>query len=224
MTTSPDGQVQDRPDGQAAREQASYDATPTPLRTLTALRGALLRSAPRLGTGRLVCVDGPAGSGKTTLAGGLAAHVVALGRRVVLLHMDDQYEGWAGLDDAPHRVADHVLAPLAAGGTGRYRRYDWHRGGFAEEHVVAPIEDGDVVVLEGVGAGAVQVAPYRSLLVWVEAPAALRMRRGLERDGAETETEWRAWTRSEAVHFAGHGTRAAADVRVDAIGRIRSGR
>lgn len=223
MTTSPDGQVQDRPTGQASYDGAPAGTTP-PLRTLTTLHRDLLRARPRLGGARLVSVDGPAGSGKTTLAGRLAHHVAAQGHRVVLLHMDDQYEGWAGLGDAPHRLADGVLAPLDAGSAGRYRRYDWHLGAFAEEHEVAPVGDGDVVVLEGVGSGAVQVAPYRSLLVWVEAPAALRLRRGLERDGADAEPHWREWTRSEARHFASHGTRTAADVRVDAYGRIRNGR
>ena len=33
----------------------------------------VLAAPPTLGPGRLVCIDGPAGSGKTTLAGAVAA-------------------------------------------------------------------------------------------------------------------------------------------------------
>ncbi len=45
---------------------------------------------PRCGSTRLVCIDGPAGSGKTTLAEALSE--VLDGAPVV--HMDDLYEGW----------------------------------------------------------------------------------------------------------------------------------
>ena len=60
---------------------------------------------------RLVCVDGPAGSGKTTFAGRLAA---ALGAGTAVLHMDDLYAGWT-LDGAVARLTAGVLRPLADG-------------------------------------------------------------------------------------------------------------
>ena len=50
---------------------------------------------------------------------------------------------------------------------------------------------------------------------WLEAPAALRLARGLERDGAVLESEWRAWQRTEAAEFAREDTRTRADLRVD---------
>src|SRR5690606_19498388 len=63
-------------------------------------------SVPALGDVRLVCVDGPAGSGKTTLAGRLAE---ALDHAPVL-HLDDLYEGWSGLDgDLAPRLRAQVL-------------------------------------------------------------------------------------------------------------------
>ncbi|NEN79273.1 4-amino-4-deoxy-L-arabinose transferase [Nocardioides zeae] len=174
----------------------------------------------RLGPARLVCVDGPSGSGKTTAAAFLAHALTAAGHEVVELHMDDQYDGWDGLGAAPGRVARDVVEPLAAGRAGRYRRYDWHTGRFAEEHVVPPVGPRSVLLLEGVGSGAAPLAAYRSLLVWIEAPAALRLRRGIERDGEAAAEHLRAWSRTEAVHFAAHSTRAAADLRLDAHGRV----
>ena len=69
---------------------------------------ALSRS-PTLGTGRLVCVDGPAGSGKTTLA----EEVASLSGAPVI-HMDDLFEGWDGLPHVNDQL-DTLLPPLATG-------------------------------------------------------------------------------------------------------------
>lgn len=203
-----------------ARPSAEPRAGALPARSLEVLQGLVARCPARLGPGRLVCVDGPSGSGKTTAAASLARALEANGHAVVALHMDDQYDGWGGLGDAPGRVAREVVEPLAAGRAGRYRRYDWYAGAFAEEHVVPAVGPRDVVLLEGVGSGAAPLAAYRSLLVWVEAPAALRLRRGIERDGPAAEPHLRAWSRAETAHFAAHGTRAAADLRLDAHGRV----
>ncbi|MFW6774790.1 uridine kinase family protein [Nocardioides sp. CPCC 205120] len=196
---------------------------PLPAATLAAVLGRLVTAPARCGAARLLCLDGPAGSGKTTAAGALAAALAAdprLGGDVTVLHMDDHYEGWDGLEAAPARLARDVVGPLAAGGVGTYHRYDWYAGAFAETHRLGPVGAGDVVVLEGVGAGAAVLAPYRSLLVWVEAPPALRLRRGLERDGAEVEEHWHGWGRAEQAHFTAQGTREAADLRLDALGRL----
>lgn len=191
-----------------------------PAGTLEVLLRLVAGSPARLGAGRLVCVDGPSGSGKTTAAASFAQALAGAGHAVVELHMDDQYDGWDGLGAAPGRVAADVVEPLADGRAGRYRRYDWHTGAFAEEHEVPPVGPRSVVLLEGVGSGAAPLAAYRSVLVWVEAPAALRLRRGIERDGEAAAEHLRAWSRAETVHFGAHGTRTAADVRLDAHGRV----
>ncbi|PFG42915.1 uridine kinase [Isoptericola jiangsuensis] len=161
---------------------------------------------------RLVCVDGPAGSGKTTLASQLA---VELDAQVV--HMDDLYEGWAGgPDDGARRLGERVLAPLAAGRAGEYHRYDWVSGTWAEQHVVEPAP---VLVVEGCGAAARQVDPWAALRVWVEADDVERLRRGLARDGTDAREHWLRWMRDESAHYAAEQTRARADVRLDGVGR-----
>lgn len=167
--------------------------------------------APTLGTGRLVSVDGPAGAGKTTLAAGLAA---ATGAPVV--HMDDLYEGWDGLPGVDRQLA-RLLRPLAEGRPGRYRRYDWHLARWAE-WVRVPVSE--LLVLEGVGAGAGSVGDLVTTLVFVDAPHEVRMRRGLARDGEAFAPHWAAWAAAEEVRFAADRTRQRADLLVDgATGR-----
>jgi hypothetical protein len=183
--------------------------TTRPLSDLSGLVARVVTSPPRLGPVRLVAVDGPAGSGKTTYAGRLSR---ALSRAPVV-HMDDLYEGWAGLHDGVWaRLEQQVLAPLRAGRPGRYQVYDWDLGQFADwgDVAVSP-----VLVVEGVGSAALPVDPWAVLRVWVEAPLRLRMARGVARDGEALKGEWARWARLEARHFATDGTRARADLIVD---------
>lgn len=161
---------------------------------------------PTLGAGRLVCVDGPAGSGKTTLADEIAA---LSGARVV--HLDDLYEGWDGLPGVAGQL-DGLLGPLASGRPGIYRRWDWHADAWAETVTVPPAP---LLVLEGVGSGSPGHAGLVTVLVWVEVPAELRVTRGLERDGTAMAERWRQWAVDEREHFARERTRERADVRLD---------
>jgi uridine kinase len=182
--------------------------------TARAAIDAVLASGPTLGRTRLVCVDGPAGSGKTTLAASLRrATRDAVGHTSVhLLHLDDVYEGWTGLSAGMRTVAEDVVEPLRRGEPGRYRRYDWVRDHLAEEHVVEPVE---VLVLEGVGAGNASYADAITLLVWVETPPDVRLDRGLARDGEAMREHWLAWRAQEDAMFAEHRTRERADLVVD---------
>ncbi len=173
---------------------------------------ALLDRPPRCGATRLLALDGPAGSGKTTLAERVRAEVARRSVEVVVLHMDDLYAGWTGLDDmlAP-RVEQQVLTPVAAGQPARWQRYDWAAGRFATWETFGPPQ---VLVLEGCGSGALPLEAYTSLLVWLEAEPDERIRRGVARDGEQVLPHWLAWTHLESVHFAAHDTRARADLRV----------
>lgn len=177
-----------------------------------------LKTAPtRCGPTKLVCIDGPAGSGKTTLAGALGE---ALGGAPVV-HMDDLYRGWTqelGAELAA-RVDDWLLSPWQAGSMGRYRSFDWANDRFADEWTIVP--PAPVALLEGCASASRGIRGRASLVVWVEAPPALRSRRALMRDGEWMSEQWRAWQSHEAEHFAADATRQAADVVLDgSTGRI----
>lgn len=170
----------------------------------------LARRPPAAGPTRVVAVDGPSGAGKTTFAAALADPVGA-----PVVHMDDLYPGWDGLEDGVPRLLEWVLEPLAARRPAAYRRYDWGTGDYAEWH---PVPAGDLLVVEGAGSAARACAPYLSVLVWVQAPAATRLARGRARDGAALETHWHRWARHERRHFAAEGTEQRADVVLDTGG------
>ncbi|MDQ1667288.1 MAG: hypothetical protein QOH75_3319 [Actinomycetota bacterium] len=173
------------------------------------LAARVRQSPPRLGDVRLIVVDGPAGSGKTTFAARLAS---VLGNAPVV-HMDDLYEGWDGLHAGLwQRLESQLLGPLRNGRPARYQVFDWAAGRFAQWVEVPPAA---ALVLEGVGAAALPVDSSAVLRVWVEAPEELRLARGLARDGEALRDEWVRWTALEAAHFAADDTRGRADLVVD---------
>lgn len=169
---------------------------------------------PTLGDTRLVCVDGRTGAGKSSLGETVHEAASTIGSSA-LVHLDDLLDGWRGLDKVSHTLERDVLVPLRAGRPGRYRRYDWVRGEYAEEHVVDPV---DLLVVEGVGSGATSYSSWITTLVWVDAPADLGLARSVARDGEALRPQLLQWMRDEDALLARERTRDRADVIVDGTG------
>ena len=154
---------------------------------------------------RVLCIDGPSGSGKSELA----TRVGAARPGSVVVRLDDVLQGWDGLPDLAATLTRDLLAPLERGEPAAYRRYDWHAGALADR---VHLPDTDLLVLDGVGSGARLLAPWRSLLVWVEAALTVRRERGIARDGDSFAPHWESWARAEATHHAVERTREQADL------------
>jgi energy-coupling factor transporter ATP-binding protein EcfA2 len=175
----------------------------------------LLTAAPaRAGGTRVLAIDGPSGAGKTTLAAAVAAalelhHTTPA---VLVVHLDDLYPGWDGLAPSIPRLVEWVLQPIAEGRPAGYRRYDWDREQDAEWVPLGPPPG--VLIVEGAGAGSRPCAPYLSLLVWLDAPPAVRFERGMARDGDAYRPHWQRWAGQETRHFAEHDPRGRADLRL----------
>ena len=182
----------------------------TAARLLDAAEGA----PPRVGRRcRVVAIDGPAGAGKTTLAHAVAAEAGERGHDVALVHMDDLYDGWRGLLRVGQQVHD-LLLDLHREGAASYRCYDWHRSAYGE---VRTVTLPDVLVLEGVGCCDPASEQLLSLQVWVEAPADVRLERGLRRDGVHLREQWLAFMADEEALHTRDRTRERADVVVDGV-------
>jgi len=175
-----------------------------PAEVARAVVDRVLAAPPTLGPGRLVCVDGPAGSGKTTLAAAIEAAV----DDVVVIHCDELLEGWRGLPGLAATV-EALLGPLADGRPSRWTRWDWLADGWAESHPVLP---GGVLVLEGVGSWSPAIAGLVGVLVWVEAGPEVRLDRGIARDGEGMREHWLRWQVDERELHATLHTREHADL------------
>jgi hypothetical protein len=169
-------------------------------------------SAPLCGTTHLVCIDGPSGAGKTTLADAVAAALAA-----PTVHMDDLYPGWDGLRAGTHRAQEWIVGPLTEGLPARYRRWDWVAERYAG-WVQLPVSE--VVVLEGCGSGALPAGKAASVLVWVEAEESVRRARGLARD-AGYASFWDRWAAQERRLYDADRTWERADLFLDTTGDRR---
>ncbi|HXV92164.1 MAG TPA: hypothetical protein VD813_02605 [Pseudonocardia sp.] len=165
-----------------------------------------VRARPPIGRVRLVTIDGRSGSGKSVLAGRLAA--VLDGAPV--LHLDDMYPGWAGLAAVVPQAVEQVARPLAGGSPARWRRWDWAAGapGAWCETPPAP-----VVLLEGCGAGTAPLRAYASTAVWLDVPAGERLRRLRGRPDWPAYAPYHAmWAAQEDALYTADRTREHADV------------
>jgi uridine kinase len=170
---------------------------------------------PRAGRTRVVAVDGRSGAGKTSLAARVRA---VLGAPVVTL--EDLYGGWDGLERGIDLLTAEVLEPLSAGRAARVPRYDWVAATWDVPWVLEPPE---LLIVEGVGAGARRAAVYESVLAWMEVPAPVRKKRALDRDGETFAPHWNMWAAQEEVMLARERTPERADLVIRGDGVIRAG-
>ncbi|MEU9028695.1 uridine kinase [Streptomyces sp. NPDC048383] len=167
------------------------------------------------GRAGLVGIDGPGASGKSTLAALLADRLDG----AAVVHIDDFYrpsaerpadtDQIAGNFDLP-RLLDQVLRPASAGTIVRYQRYDWDHDRLAEWTELAP---GTPLIVEGVHALHPNLAEAYTYRIFCDAPRDLRLRRGLNRDGAEARPLWEdEWMPAEDRYLATHIPQSRADL------------
>lgn len=178
------------------------DPSQVPAATVAAILDHASTAAPLLGGARLVCLDGRAGSGKTTLAAALVPAARARGLTTRLLHTDDLLDGWSGLPSLAPRLRNYLVGPLASGHVARIPRWDWYASAFTSTIVVEPAATGtlDLLVLEGVGSADAQLRSRCTTAVWVEAPESERLDRGLARDGEHLRAYWEQWQLDEVAY------------------------
>ena len=154
------------------------------------------KSTALCGKTRVILIDGPAGSGKTTFAHHLAQTLDG----APVISMDDLYNGWdKPLNDELYaRIAKQIFIPLQQGDTIRYQKYDWHESKFSNWIDVSP---SDYLIIEGVGAMHPKNLDKSCLKIWLEANEKLLLKRVLGRDGEQMREQMLVWQKMEKEYF-----------------------
>ena len=180
---------------------------------LTDVISAINNSSALCGNSRIVTIDGPAGSGKTTLANEIATEFAKSKVEVSVVHLDELYEGW---DDALgqklyERIEAWVLTPLRNGLGPKHLKYDWRLDKYTtwSELPVTP-----VLIIEGVGSGHTSLRKEVSQAIWVEADENLLLDRVVQRDGEVVRDEMLIWKARERAYFELHGVKKAAQIHL----------
>lgn len=156
----------------------------------------------------LIAIDGPAGAGKTTLAAKFFAEL-SVGKSVVVIHMDDLYDGWDNaLSDALTSTLAEILQAHKTASVFTLAIFNWKTMSFDSTRSFQPSE---IVIIEGVGAGQKIVRDAGATLYWLDIEPEIGLARVLQRDGFEIESQMRQWQITQDAHFAGDTTRLHAD-------------
>ena len=171
---------------------------------------------------RVVAVDGRSGAGKSTLAASIADALRRHRAGAVVVHLEDLYPGWDGLDPVVQVVVEHLLAPLAGALPVVVPTWNWDadRPGPARAVPALGPPRPAVVLLEGAGSGARAADPWLAGLLWVDADADLRRRRALARDGAVYAPHWDRWSAQEEAYAARERPRERARLVLDTTGEL----
>ena len=158
---------------------------------------------------RLVAVDGPAASGKSTLARALAG---ALQAPIV---STDDFLSWEEMSAWWPRLGEQVLQPLFAGREARYQARDWAGDEFGSScREWKSLPWAPVVVLDGVTSARQAAGERLAYAVFVDAPRQVRLARGVARDGESHRLLWKRWQDDEDEWFAADDTRSRCDLVV----------
>ena len=168
----------------------------------------------------IILIDGRAASGKSSLAADLKnALFKELEQAPRLIHMDDLYPGWEGLQLGAFYLNQQVLQPLSNGKTAHWQLWDWQKAerGRADEsgNGWREFSGGTPLIVEGCGALSRVSSELAHLRVWIEAPKELRHARWIERDGEKFNDYWHIWAAQEDEFYQQQKSKQLADLVVE---------
>lgn len=114
------------------------------------------------------------------------------------------------------RLASQVLIPHTEGRDIHYQRYDWEAGSLGDWATGA---NGAPLIVEGIYTTHQTLRDYYDLRIWVTAPRAIRLARGMERDGEEARSKWvDVWMPAEDRYIAEQAPQDHAHLVLDGSG------
>jgi len=160
---------------------------------------------------RIVGIDGCSGSGKSLLAARLSTLLSA-----PIVEIDD-FVSWDCFAGWWPRFDEQVLTPLLAGRDARYQARDWTDWYGSSLGTWKTVPWSHTIIVEGVTCTRRQTIGRLAYTVWVQAPAEMRLARGMARDTSFPGKEelWKRWMSDEDAFFTADQTRDRANVIVD---------
>ena len=158
----------------------------------------------------LIAIDGPAGSGKTSLANQLSNKL----NSATTIHMDDLYNGWedALTPTLTRHLEEWILDPLTQQATVKYQKFDWTSSEYGSPIEVRDIE---LLILEGVGAAQEIIRQSADLTIWIEVGPQIGLARVLNRDGDQLLPYMLKWQERERAHFLKDQTKENCQIFID---------
>jgi hypothetical protein len=149
-------------------------------------------AGPQDGRPPVVAIDGRSGGGKTSLARRVSGAV----RGAAVIHTDD-VAWWHSMFDWHQEMRTGVLEPLHRGEDVHYRPPGWESKG--RPGSIAASGDARLVIVEGVGAGRLELSDLVDAVIWIQTDLQTSERRDVARVAAgETSAELvRRWMQEE---------------------------
>jgi uridine kinase len=158
----------------------------------------------------IILIDGRAGSGKSTLATLLQNELFRAGESAPrVIHMDDLYDGWDGLQAGVDYLQRMIISPVANRKKASWQEFDWALG---ERERWREFEGQTPLIVEGCGSLSRLAAQSSEIKIWVEAPDEVRYARWLDREGSEEN--FGRWAAQEVEFYARERSTELAEITV----------
>ena len=158
----------------------------------------------------IIAIDGPAGSGKTTLAQKLLDDL----SDTQVIHMDDLYDGWSDplSVNLTSRVISQLFEPFVMKLPVKYQCFDWNLNRFDS---FKSIYQSKYLIIEGVGSGQQSFDKYLNILIWIQIDPQVGFNRVIARDGEQVKNEMLKFLVDQNNHFLAELTKFRADYTLD---------
>ena len=181
---------------------------------LPELKQLLPKLVAKCGECIVITIDGPAGSGKTTLAKELSSALDSC----YTIHMDDLYEGWdstltPNLTKKLQRILEYVKMESRI----QFVPFDWLESNFSPQ---VELPTPKYLIIEGVGSGQSAIRDFISLSLWIEVLPDIGLERVIKRDGPAVAQFMPAFIVAQNAHFEKEATKKSADYRLSGQGTV----
>jgi uridine kinase len=177
---------------------------------LSELVDKINESSKKCGQTKIIVIDGPAGSGKTTLAKSLSG----LLENCPIIHMDEIYDGWENAlsPKTSQDLVEWIINPLLESRSIEFVKYDWYLEKRIEKVVINLPK---VLIIEGVGSSSFEISKYASLKLWIEVTKETGINRVLTRDGQQIQEQMKKWQSQESKFFIENNSKENSDIWID---------